>query len=65
MLKRLVVEGGSALFSLDDAGSLWMGVVGSLLLVRDASMKSGLLVAYTADTLADAGVVTQVRVFWL
>ena len=59
LLKRLVVEGGSALFSLDHAASLWLGVVGNLLLVRDGSMKAGVVIAYTVDTLADAGVLNQ------
>jgi hypothetical protein len=60
VLKRLVVEGGSALFSLEHTASLWLGVVGSTVVVRESSMKAGVLVAYNVDTLADAGVLNQV-----
>ena len=59
VLQRLVVEGGSALFSLDGAAGLWIGAAGSQLLVRESTMKAGVFVAYSAADLAPAGVVLQ------
>jgi hypothetical protein len=59
VLQRLVVEGGSALFSLDGAAGLWVGAAGSKVLVRESTMKAGVFVAFSAADLSPAGVVVQ------
>jgi hypothetical protein len=61
VLQRLVVEGGSALFSLDGAAGLWVGVAGATgqVLVRESTMKAGVFVAFAAADLSSAGVAVQ------